>query len=225
MSLKVLEKQYAVRHRYRCVQRTSDSVCFGGVSTLRGRYRRMKLKNCGYIYEPVKMDKRKEILPERNICSIAPAKEWEDAFFTRNGVQKINLLGDPENEIIVFKHELLYEPMWRKTPEPPLLAPLMPRIRSYLRKGETDKAVQIVEQAQSDAGYDPFLSRTDLGAVIPMSMLRLHHAFHFAIRQKSIGRIKNYLRWIDLMSGVITVQWEDDCSKYKREIFTSYKKI
>ena len=65
----------------------------------------MKLKNCGYIYEPVKMDKRKEILPERNICSIAPAKEWEDAFFTRNGVQKINLLGDPENEIIVFKHE------------------------------------------------------------------------------------------------------------------------
>lgn len=131
----------------------------------------------------------------------------------------MNLLGNPEHEIIAFKQELLFEPMWKNPPQPPALAEIMKEIRFFLRNGEPDKAVKLVSQAQTEAGYDPFMNRMETGAIIPVSMLRSHQAFRLAIEQSSKGKIRNYLRWLDLMNGEVTVQWEDSFGSYKERLF------
>ena len=98
----------------------------------------------------------------------------------------------------------------------------MKEIRFFLRNGEPDKAVKLVSQAQTEAGYDPFMNRMETGAIIPVSMLRSHQAFRLAIEQSSKGKIRNYLRWLDLMNGEVTVQWEDSFGSYKREALSAY---
>ena len=175
-----------------------------------------------FKYQAMEREDRKKVLPRRNICSISPAENWGDVFFTGNGKQKMNLLGNPEHEIIAFKQELLFEPMWKNPPQPPALAEIMKEIRFFLRNGEPDKAVKLVSQAQTEAGYDPFMNRMETGAIIPVSMLRSHQAFRLAIEQSSKGKIRNYLRWLDLMNGEVTVQWEDSFGSYKREALSAY---
>lgn len=66
------------------------------------------------------------------------------------------------------------------------------------------------------------MNRMETGAIIPVSMLRSHQAFRLAIEQSSKGKIRNYLRWLDLMNGEVTVQWEDSFGSYKREALSAY---
>ena len=49
-------------------------------------------------YIPVEM--RSSILPQHNICSIAPAAESSDYFITGNGSLRIQASGQPYNEVM-----------------------------------------------------------------------------------------------------------------------------
>ena len=40
---------------------------------------------------------------------------------------------------MAFTQELLYEPLWEKTPTPPDLRPVMPRIRQLLLEGRHEE--------------------------------------------------------------------------------------
>jgi len=54
--------------------------------------------------------------------SNSPAKRWEDALISGNGIMGIMVYGDPANEKIIFNHEFLYEPIGSENVEPPLLS-------------------------------------------------------------------------------------------------------
>jgi alpha-L-fucosidase 2 len=183
------------------------------------------------IYQPIKATlqyiamerkQRELLLPERNVCSLYPSKDWGDAFSTGNGFQQVELFGNPYNEKIAFSHEALYEPLYEITPEPPDLTGVMPTVRSLLREGKFVEAAELVEKVQLEAGFGPLLGNFK-GAIIPPSSLHLNKAFWLDIIQPEEGSTKNYLRWLDLLNGKITVQWENDKGAFTREIFAAYQ--
>ena len=85
-----------------------------------------------YPYACIPAEKRRDILPEHNICSISPAREPADDFITGSGALRVQASGRPYTEEISYTQETLYEPLWEKTPLPPDLRPYLPRIRELL---------------------------------------------------------------------------------------------
>ena len=173
-------------------------------------------------YDAMPAEKRKNALTERNVCSTYPSEDMANSFFTGNGRQKINVMGDPYNETMIFNHEALYEPMWAKPPEPPDLSKIMPEVRRLMLEGKYTQAEDLVEKAQLDEGFGPFINATPWGAKIPLSSLRRNQAFRYKIRQVEKGKTQDYLRWLDMLSGSVTVQWENGLGKFKREVIAAY---
>lgn len=173
-------------------------------------------------YKEMPLKKRKAILPERNVCSIEPSVDYANCMSTGNGFQRVDILGDPYNEELAFMQELLYAPLWAKTPEPPDLTGIMPEIRRLLLEGKFEEAGELVHQTQIDAGFEPLMHKW-YDNIIPPSSLRIHPAFYLNIRQQESGNTVNYLRWLDILTGKITVQWENDRGAFAREVFAAYK--
>ena len=80
-------------------------------------------------YQPMSLEKRRTQLPHRSVCSLCPARRVDDALTTGNGRQRISVMGDPYEEELSFTHELIFEPKWAKTPEPPDFTGIMPQLR------------------------------------------------------------------------------------------------
>lgn len=45
-----------------------------------------------FRYGATPLEKCKAIVPERNACSLYPSKDFSDAFYTGNGVQRLDVL-------------------------------------------------------------------------------------------------------------------------------------
>ena len=73
------------------------------------------------------------------MCSIEPSADYANCMSTGNGFQRVDILGDPYNEELAFMQELLYAPLWAKTPEPPDLTGIMPEIRRLYLKENLEK--------------------------------------------------------------------------------------
>lgn len=173
-------------------------------------------------YGEMPLEKRKAILPERSVCSLGPSEDYADCISTGNGSHRIDILGDPYNDELAFTQELLYAPRWAKAPEPPDLTGIMPKVRKLLLEGKLAEAGEVVHQAQLDAGFGPLLNKWNDNTVPPTS-LRLHRAFLMGIKQEKAGETKDYLRWLDMLTGKVTVQWVDDNGAFVRELFAAYK--
>lgn len=182
----------------------------------------IELKPYKHKYQAMPLENRKNILPERNVCSLAPSQDYADCISTGNGYQRIDVLGDPYNEELAFWQESLYEPQWSKTPEPPDLTGVMPKVRKLLLEGKLAEAGEVVHQAQLEAGFGPLFGKWN-DNIVPPSSLRLHRAFWLSIKQPESGQTKNYLRWLDMLNGKITVQWENQEGAFAREVFAAYK--
>ena len=173
-------------------------------------------------YGAMPLENRKQLLPTRNICSLAPSEDYADCISTGNGFQRIDILGDPYDDELSFTQEALYVPQWDKTPEPPDLSDIMPKVRSLLLEGKLEAAGNLVHARQVEAGFEPLFGKWN-NNIIPPSSLHLNTAFWLGVKQTETGPTKNYLRWLDLMTGKTTVQWENDKGAYRRELFAAYK--
>ena len=181
----------------------------------------MQLIRQKYTYPYMPVSKRKKYVPERNVCSIAPAQDVADYMYTGNGSHWVDVAGRPYDEEIIVKQELLYEPLWAQTPLPPDLRPYIDDIRKALLEGKPDVADQLIDQAQRDAGYDKYMN-LDAKIVYPRESLRLHKAFSLKINQPEIENTENYLRWTDLLTGMVTTHWENKAGVFEREILPAY---
>lgn len=175
-----------------------------------------------FKYGAMPLEKRKKILPERSVCSLYPSKDYADCVSTGNGFQRVDVLGDPYKDELAFSQEALYEPIWAKTPEPPDLTGVMSEVRRLLREGKLEEAGELVHKAQLDGGFGSLLNKWN-NNIVPPNMLRLNRAFWLGIKQPEAGSTKNYLRWLDMLTGKITVQWENDKGAFARELFAAYK--
>ncbi len=173
-------------------------------------------------YQPMPLSARAAMLPERNVCSLSPGKNLSEALYTGNGTQRLDVLGDPYDDRITFIHEMLYEPVWDKAPEPPDLTGVLPEVRRLLREGKFVEAAELVEKAQLESNLAPYLRTAPNGAIMPPWPPDKASAFHLHIRQPESGETKNYLRWLDFLTGLITVQWENSAGAFKREAFAAF---
>ena len=119
-----------------------------------GSSAKIDTKKLEYPIPYIPVEKRAAILPKHNICSIAPAGEPSDYFFTGNGFLRIQASGQPYNEVMTYTQELLYEPQWAETPLPPDMRPYLPRIRQLLLEGKANEANALVDEAQKKAGFE-----------------------------------------------------------------------
>ena len=181
----------------------------------------MKLKQMKPEYPCMPIDLRKTLLPERNVCSAYPAYESADFMYTGNGSNRIDIAGRPYDDEITVTQELLYAPLWEKTPLPPDLSPHITEIRRHILAGEPDKADEIIEKAQREAGYDKLMNM-DRSIVYPIESPRVHKAFTLRCVQPRAQRTFNYLRWLDMRSGKIRVHWENECGEYETDAIAAF---
>jgi len=148
-------------------------------------------------------------LLERGFISEHPAKNWEHALISGNGIIGALVMSRPLNETINFSHERLFMPI-----EPSLpvvnMAPHLEKIRQMMDEGRYRKAAEFVFNLARKQGYKG-LRWTD--PLVP--------AFDLKIQMDSAGQIKNYARSVDFQTGVVSVRWEDDRGKFLRRLFVS----
>lgn len=174
-----------------------------------------------YTYPFIPVEKRAAILPEHNICSIAPATESADDFITGDGSLRLQASGRPYSDEMSYTQESLYEPLWEKTPLPPDLRPYLPRIRELLLHGKPEETDALLDEAQKKAGFDKYMN-FDNKILYPTGSPRLHTAFWLTFRQPEQPETWDYLRWLDMQNGLITATWTNRLGTYRSEGFASY---
>ena len=173
-----------------------------------------------YPYACIPAEKRRDILPEHNICSISPAREPADDFITGSGALRVQASGRPYTEEISYTQETLYEPLWEKTPLPPDLRPYLPRIRELLLQGRPEETDALIDEAQKKAGFEKYMN-FDNKILYPTGSPRLHTAYWLSFRQPERPETRNYLRWLDMQSGLISAVWTNDRGSYRSESFAA----
>ena len=174
-----------------------------------------------YPIEFIPAEKRHGILPEHNICSIAPATSSDDDFITGNGSQRIHASGRPYDDEMSFTQEMLYEPLWAKTPEPPDLSGVLPRIRQLLLEGKPEETDALLDEAQKAAGFGKYMNFNNK-VVYPTGSPRLHTAFWLTFQQPEQKKTWDYLRWLDMQTGLIASTWANERGVYRTESFAAY---
>lgn len=174
-----------------------------------------------YPYPYIPVEKRYDLLPEHCICSIAPAEESSDDFITGNGALRVQASGRPYTEEMAYTQELLYEPLWEKTPLPPDLRPYLSEIRRLLLEGKPEETDKLLDEAQKKAGFDKYMN-FDNKILYPTGSPRLHTAFWLSFKQPEQPDTRDYLRWLDTQNGMITSIWTNARGSYRTESFAAY---
>ncbi len=182
----------------------------------------MKLRQMTYPYPFLPAQERAAVLPKRNVCSIAPAEEPSDYLYSGNGSHRIDVSGQPYCDELAVTQELLYEPQWEKTPNVPDLRPYLADIRKYVLAGKPELADALIDKAQREAGLDRYM-KLDADIVYPTGTLRVHKACWLTFSRPDGGETKNYLRWVDMMSGKICTHWETPQGVFENEYLAAYQ--
>lgn len=159
------------------------------------------------------------VLPSNGLSAIAsshvaysskPAKTWQEAMISGNGRIGILVFGKPADEVVVFNHERLYEPLYDSPAPPPVVNHAIPEVRKLALAGQYDQARKLFDQAARDAGFQG-LRWTD----------PYHPAMAMHIDQLVTGKIADYRRSTDFRTGEVLVEWRNDKSIWQRRSFVS----
>jgi len=175
----------------------------------------MKLIPYAYRYPYMPVEARAAVLPERNVCSIEPADETSDYLYSGNGTHRIDISGLPFADELVVTEEHLYEPQWAKTPEVPDLRPYIADIRKAVIEGRPEDGDKLLDKAQIEAGHDKYMN-FDRDILYPMGSLRLHKAYWLTFKRPEED-VRDYIRWVDLLSGRVVTHWENDRGVFENE--------
>ena len=147
---------------------------------------------------------------QKHMYSIQPAKLWQDALISGNGVHGIMVFGNPAEEKIIFNHEFLYEPLGSTNVEPPDIGQYLPHTRQLMSKGKYKEAlIYSVEMAEKE-GY------TGLQWTDPY-----HPALVMELDQPGNENYSDYRRSVNFETGEIKVEWTTDGIKNSRKSFVS----
>ena len=181
----------------------------------------MRLKRLAYPYPCVPVSERAALLPARSVCSLAPAEDPADCFYTGNGSHRIDVSGHPYRDRLTANMELLQEPKWKTTPLPPDLRPYLKDIRKALLEGKPEIADALLDKAQREAGHDRYID-LDKPIVYPIESIRTHEAFRLTVLRPEAGETRDYLRWTDLDSGKLCTRWTDGGGSFTNEYLCAY---
>lgn len=175
-------------------------------------------------YKPMPLEKRRQLLPVKSVSSLYPAKADIDVMVTANGKQRIDVIGDPYHERIIYKRERIMDMRWKDTPEPPDVAYAIPECRRLLLQGRFEEAAKLMDKATKDAGYDKWIDKRPFGVEFPRLHPRLHSVMELLLDFDEGQDTHDYLRYLDMMSGEVTVRCEDNKGGLIRRSFVSFAK-
>jgi len=164
-----------------------------------------------YPISPMPLNERisKKIVPQHGFCSIAPGTNVREALISGNGAMKIELLGEPYSEQILFHHESLLMP-WKKPVEAPNVAEIFPQVRQMILEGKNREAVALAIQKMNES---PIKQDTEPHLTIPAFLMKLN--------LPEAKSPKNYLRTVNFENSEIKVTWSDENGDWTRRTFTS----
>lgn len=144
--------------------------------------------------------------PQRGFVSLAPAPDWSHALVTGNGTMGALVIGQPQDETLIFSHADLYIPL--NEPKPPInQGSRLEEIRKLLLDGKGSAAANIpVEQREKEGfniGRDPFIPAFDM------------HIVHES------AKVQKYQRSLNFETGEATVTWTDERGTFERSVFVS----
>ncbi len=152
---------------------------------------------------------KRRIVPRRGLCSVAPAQAVNESLLSGNGAIRIELMGDPCSEQILFHHESLLMP-WKKPVAAPDVADIFPRVRQLALEGKHAEAMALAIKRMSES---PVQQDTDPHRTVPAFLMRLE--------SPRGQQPKDYLRTADFESTELNVYWSDERGEWVRHAFAS----
>jgi alpha-L-fucosidase 2 len=149
---------------------------------------------------------KRKIVPQRGFCSLSPDS---GALLSGNGAVNIELAGDPYNEQIPFRHEMLYVPR-RRPAETPKVAQILPQVRQMLLDGKYHDAAQLA--------YQEWHKTTVQGGGMGGGG---GGGFSMRLEFPGTTSVKDYLRTVDFESTEVKVHFADARGEWVRRTFTS----
>ncbi len=149
---------------------------------------------------------RRNIVPRRGFCSIAPASDA--LLISGNGAMSIETACDPYSEQIAFRHESLFTPHKRPF-EAPNIASILPQVRQLLLDGKYHEAARL--------GYDEWHKTSITGGGFGGG----GGGFSMRLEYPKTASVKNYLRTVDFESTELQVHWTDERGEWVRRTFAS----
>jgi alpha-L-fucosidase 2 len=161
----------------------------------------------GVSISPMSVEERvrRNIVPRRGFCSIAPAADA--LLIAGNGPMNIDLSCDPYSEQIVFRHESVFVP--HKPFEAPKIAGIFPQVRQMMLEGKYHEAARL---AYDEWHKTPLPTGGGFGGGLGFAM----HLDY----PKTVS-VTDYLRTVDFESTELKVHWTDESGEWVRRIFTS----
>jgi alpha-L-fucosidase 2 len=152
---------------------------------------------------------RQKIVPQHGFCSITPGELVSEALTSGNGAMKIELMGDPYSEKILFHHESLLMP-WKRPMEAPNIADIFSQVRQMLLDGKNKEAIALAIQHLNEG---PIKQDTEPHLTIPAFLMELNFP--------EAASARNYLRTVNFDNSEIKVIWTDEYGDWLRKTFTS----
>ena len=164
-----------------------------------------------YPISPMPLEERikRNIVPLRGFCSIAPGNLVREALTSGNGTMNIELMGDPYSEQILFHHERLIMP-WKRPLEAPNVADIFPQVRQMALDGKNREAIALALKHMNES---PVKQDTEPHLTIPAFLMKLNLS-------KSAS-VSNYLRTVNFENSEIKVIWTDEHGEWIRRTFSS----
>jgi alpha-L-fucosidase 2 len=152
---------------------------------------------------------RRAVVPRRGFCSLAPGAAASESLVSGNGAMRIELMGNPYAEQVLFHHESLLMP-WKKPVAAPDVADIFPRVRQLVLEGKHADAMKLALQRMSEGPIPP---DTEPHLTVPAFLMRLELPGRSAPR--------HYLRTADFESTEVKIHWSDERGAWVREAFVS----
>ena len=164
-----------------------------------------------YSISPMPLAERikRNIVPQRGFCSIAPGNLVSESLITGNGAMNIELMGDPYSEQILFHHENLLLP-WKKSLEAPKVADIFPQVRQMVLEGRHREALTLAVQRMNES---PIKQNTEPHRTIPAFLMQLDFP--------KTESVRNYLRTVNFENSEIKVAWTDEHGDWLRQTLAS----
>ncbi|NMB73411.1 MAG: hypothetical protein GYA22_14830 [Bacteroidales bacterium] len=164
-----------------------------------------------YPISPMPLEERirRNIVPKKGFCSIAPGNLVREALTSGNGTMNIELMGDPWSEQILFRHESLLMP-WKRPLEAPNVADIFPQVRQMVLDGKHKEASALALQRMNES---PIRQDTEPHLTIPAFLMKLD--------LPATKSARDYLRTVNFENNEIKVIWTDEHGEWVRRTFTS----
>jgi alpha-L-fucosidase 2 len=152
---------------------------------------------------------KRNIVPRRGFCSIAPGATVNEGLTSGNGAMNIEITCDPYSEQILFHHESLLMP-WKRPLEAPKAADIFPQVRQMVMDGKYREAIEF---AFREMEKGPIKMNTFGHPTIPAFLMRIDFP--------KTASVKDYLRTVDFESSEAKIYWNDERGEWLRQTFTS----